>query len=205
MHSSLRRQYCFIMHRGGSSDRAQTDRISTKGKHTKHLVRWKEATEKMSDVRDEEHKKLAIHLFNLTWDFIEKADRSEVDNEIMIHAAHASRFHWSAIGKPLNFARGEWQISRVYAIVGRPEPALYHARRSLEICLVNHLGDFDLGFSYEALARAYGVMGDPVRRDEYISCARKSAALVAKESDKLWLLNNIDTVESLSLPKWSGT
>ena len=42
----------------------------------------------------------------------------------MLHAAHASRFHWGEVGEPVNFARGEWQISRVYAVLGRPEPAI---------------------------------------------------------------------------------
>jgi len=41
----------------------------------------------------------------------------------MIHAAHASRFHWGEIGKPINLGRGEWQISRVYSVLNRPESA----------------------------------------------------------------------------------
>ena len=51
----------------------------------------------------------------------------------MIHAAHASRFHWSrAEGvTTINLARGEWQCCRVYAVLGRGEPALWHARRCL--------------------------------------------------------------------------
>ena len=31
----------------------------------------------------------------------------------MIHAAHASRYHWSQVGTKANLARGEWQVSRV--------------------------------------------------------------------------------------------
>ena len=45
----------------------------------------------------------------------------------MIHAAHASRHHWAAVGTGVNLARGEWQISRVYVTLGRGEPALFHA------------------------------------------------------------------------------
>ena len=32
---------------------------------------------------------------------------------------------------PAHLARGEWQISRVYTVLGRPEPALNHAHRVL--------------------------------------------------------------------------
>ena len=51
----------------------------------------------------------------------------------MIHAAHASRYHWGEVGDDVNLARGEWQCSRVYAVLGRGEPALWHARRCVEI------------------------------------------------------------------------
>ena len=49
----------------------------------------------------------------------------------MIHAAHASRYHWSKVGTNANLARGEWQVSRVYTVLDRAEPALYHAHRCL--------------------------------------------------------------------------
>ncbi|MBS4174794.1 hypothetical protein [Bacillus sp. FJAT-49736] len=148
------------------------------------------------------HKKLAIDLFNHTWDLIEKTDRSELDDETMMNSAHASRFHWGLVGTPLHFARGEWQISRVYSLLGRAEPALFHAKKSLELCLNNNLGNFDLGFAYEALARAYATMGDMMQRDENMKLAKLSAEQVQKENDKVWLLKNVNTVISLSLPKW---
>jgi hypothetical protein len=37
---------------------------------------------------------------------------------------------------------------------------VWHARRCLEICEVNGIGDWDLAFAYEALARAWRVAGD---------------------------------------------
>ena len=33
-----------------------------------------------------------------------------------------------------NLARGEWQVSRVYVLLGRAETAIWHARRCLEHC-----------------------------------------------------------------------
>ncbi|MCL6597143.1 MAG: hypothetical protein K6T81_00200 [Alicyclobacillus macrosporangiidus] len=153
-------------------------------------------------VDEETHRKLAVDLFHLTWELMEKTDRTQaIDNE-MIHAAHASRYHWGIVGTPLNFARGEWLISRVYSVVGRPEPALYHAKLSLDFCLEEQLGNFDLGFAYEALARAYGTQGDLIERNRYIELATQSAERVTKQEVKSWLLKNISTVESLSLPRW---
>ncbi|TJY41541.1 hypothetical protein E5161_14175 [Cohnella pontilimi] len=160
---------------------------------------------KLKDTIDNEvHKKLAADLFNVTWDLIEKTERNEMEDETMINAAHASRFHWGIVGTPLHFARGEWQISRVYSLVGRAEPALYHAKKSLELCLDNDLGDFDLGFAYEALARAYAAEGDITQRDENIALAKQASDQVENESDRAWLLNNILTVASLTIPKWGN-
>lgn len=49
---------------------------------------------------------------------------------------------------------GEWQIARVYSVLGFPEPALYHAR----ICMANTenagMTGFLLGCAHEGMARA---------------------------------------------------
>ena len=87
----------------------------------------------MSEEKDL-HRKFAVNCFNGTWDLIEKKDRTPEDDTDMIHMAHASRYHWGQIGTPLNFARGDWQISRVYAILGQGENALTYAKSSLHHC-----------------------------------------------------------------------
>ena len=92
------------------------------------------------------------------------------DDERMLHAAHASAFHWAEAPEcePKNRVRSEWQVSRVYAVLGRAEPALFHAQRCLAICEADpeDMEDWDLPFAYEALARAYALAGgvDEARR-----------------------------------------
>lgn len=142
------------------------------------------------------HKKQAVDNFNGTWDLIDKGnDRTEDDNVEMIHKAHASRFHWGQIGTPTHFLRGEWQISRVYSLVGLAESALYHARLSLNLCLENNIGDFDLAFAYEALARAYSISKDKEKMDENISLAKKVAENIEKEDDRDYFLSELETVK----------
>src|SRR2546427_1263558 len=79
------------------------------------------------------HRKMAAGLFNEVWRLLEKK-RTPAEDDRMIHAAHASRYHWGEVGTPVNLAIGEWQISHVYAVLDRPEPATYHAVRSLAMC-----------------------------------------------------------------------
>jgi DNA-binding transcriptional MerR regulator len=109
-------------------------------------------------------RRLGVELYNSTWTLIEKQDRTPAETDEMIHRAHASRWHWARVGEPVKLARGEWLCSRVYATLGRGEPALWHARRCVEIN--EGLGDdaresWDLPAAYEAMARASFAAGDP--------------------------------------------
>ncbi len=82
----------------------------------------------------EEERKLAVILFNRVWELMETDPRTPEENDELIHAAHASRYHWGNVGEPANSARGEWQCSRMYTLLGRADAALWHAQRCLEIC-----------------------------------------------------------------------
>ncbi|WP_261130471.1 hypothetical protein [Bacillus sp. Marseille-Q3570] len=130
------------------------------------------------------HRKCAVDLFNKVWDLIEKEDRNADEELEMIHAAHTSRHHWGIIGEPVNFARGEWQISRVYAILNVTDRAHYHAQQSLDYCLENNIGDFDLAYAYEALARAAFVGGHLDKYKEYIELAMDANEAIKGEKDK---------------------
>ncbi len=136
----------------------------------------------------------AVATFNYTWSQLRREDRTERDDDLMIHAAHTSRFLWEDVGGPINHARGEWQISRVYAVLGRAEPALFHARRCLEICEAEGIGDFDLGFAYEAMARAHAVAGNAEEAARYGAMALEQAAAVADLDDREVLLGDLATL-----------
>lgn len=142
-----------------------------------------------------DHRRLGVDLFNDVWELNEKKDRTRQDDEKMLHAAHASRYHWGECGEPVNFARGEWQLSRVYALLGRPEPAIHHARRSLEFCQENGIGDFDLAFAYEALARGHCVAENTSETERHLAKAREAGESIAKTEDKDWFLENLQTIK----------
>lgn len=143
------------------------------------------------------HKEFAINLFNETWELIEKENRSQEDVDHMIHAAHASRYHWQIAGNALNIARGEWLISHVYAMLNRVEPCLYHADRCLQITLENDIQDFDLAFAYEAMARACDLAGDEVNTAKYIELAKEAAAKIKDQKDREYFLSQLGTIHQL--------
>ncbi len=128
--------------------------------------------EEMKFTEREGHRKFAADLFNLTWKYLEKTERTPEDVDTMINATHASRYHWSIVGDAQNLAIGEWQISRVYAVLDRPEAARYHAERCLAVCVANGIGDFSLAYAYEALARAAAIAGDKESAARYKELGR---------------------------------
>lgn len=142
---------------------------------------------------NEWHKKQAIDCFNHTWDLIDKTDRTPDEDARMIHTAHASRYHWENVDSatPLNLARGDWQVSRVHSMVGLGDSALFHAERSLEICLANKYGDFDLAFGYEAMARSYKVLGNDEKQAEFLAKAKEAAGAIAKKDDRDYFMTNL--------------
>lgn len=141
-----------------------------------------------------DQRRLAADLFNGVWTLMEKEDRTRDEDDRMIHMAHASRYHWEAVGTPANLARGEWQCSRVYAVLGRGEPSLHHARRVLDICQENDIGDWDLAFAYEAIARAYAVSGDPQAARDYTEQALAAADDIAEDEERALVMADLETI-----------
>lgn len=137
-------------------------------------------------------RELAVRLFNLVWDLLERPSaRTPDEDELMVNAAHASLYHWIRVGEPVNEARGEWQVSRVYSVLRRAEPALHHARRSLALCEHHGIGDFDLAFAYEAIARAQMVGGDASEAARSASIARSAADRIEDDEDREIFLKDL--------------
>ncbi len=132
----------------------------------------------------ERRRQLAKDLFNRVWALLEQEQRTPAEDDEMLHAAHASRYHWGEVGEPVNLARGEWQCSRVYAVLGRAEPALWHGRRCLDLCDEHGIGDFDLAYSYEALARAHRVAGQVPEAEAYERLAFEAAERILDLEDR---------------------
>ncbi len=141
-----------------------------------------------------EHRQLAVDLFNATWRLMETENRTPADDDRMLHTAHASRYHWELAGTAVHRARGEWLCSRVYAVLERGEPSRHHAQRVLDLCLEHGIGDWDLAFAHEALARAHAVSGDAdlARSDteQALACAEQ----IADPDDRELLLADLETI-----------
>jgi DNA-binding transcriptional MerR regulator len=142
----------------------------------------------------EAERKVAIRYFNAVWDLMEKEDRTVEEDDLMLHMAHASRYHWGQVGRPENLARGEWQCSRVYAVLRRPEPCLHHAQRVLDICTEHHIGDWDIAFAYEALARANAIAGDSEAARAMTERALEAAEDIKEDEERKIVMADLESI-----------
>ncbi len=141
-------------------------------------------TEEKTYTLGEAQRYFAVETNKLTWGLLGKADRTEAENDRLIQLAHASAFHWSEIGTAVNYTRGEWLISHVYAVLNRPEAALFHAQRCLQICLDNAFDDFDLAYAYEAVARAAAANSKQADYEKYVALAQTAGEQIKDAEDK---------------------
>jgi len=150
----------------------------------------------------EQHRAEGVTLFNHVWEMLETPDRTPALDDQMVHAAHASRWHWSHAGEAggsQQLAVGEWQCARVYAVVGRGEPALHHARACLAICEEAGLGDWVLAAACEALARASAVAGDVDEARSWLARAREATAAIAKAEDREVIEADLASIAALPI------
>ena len=143
------------------------------------------------------HRRIAVELFNHVWALLETDDRTREQDEEMIHAAHASRWHWSRSAVPDMGQRllvGEWQCARVYSVLGRGEPAVYHAQRCVEMSRAEEIEDWAVAAACEAMARALRTIGDRAGFEEWRARAAEATAAIAEEEEREVIENDLATL-----------
>ena len=82
----------------------------------------------------------------------------------------------------------------MYAVLGMGESALVHAARSLALCMDNAIGGFDLAFGYEAVARAYSVLGNVLKTQEHKAAALAACEQIADGDDRVYAQGEISSI-----------
>ena len=129
---------------------------------------------------------MGIEMNIQTWNLLDKKDRSEQDDLRMVIFAKSSLYHWKKSPKfqPVNEQRGEWMISHVYAVLGKSEKALAHAKKTMGLTEKHGFKDFDLAYAYESMARGYAASGKKKKCRDYWQKARNVGDLILDEKDK---------------------
>jgi hypothetical protein len=155
----------------------------------------------MSEVAFDEteaHRHFAAACFNRAWDYLDLPGRDDVQIEEMLHAAHASFWHWLHVPErtPINISIGLWQLARVYAVAGRAEDARRWARRCLAVGETERLEPFYRAYAHEAMARAARLGGDAADAQRHLAAARELLPGIDELDDRERLARDLETIES---------
>ncbi|MEZ6056885.1 MAG: hypothetical protein R3C01_09275 [Planctomycetaceae bacterium] len=140
------------------------------------------------------HQLFSTQCFNEVWDLIERPQRTENDDQLMLSTCYASIYHWLHRDDCVdqNLSIGYWQLSRVYSLLQNgPE-----AKRAAELCLKfsASLEPFYQGYAYEAMARATGIAGNTVEAKRLAVVARDFAGKVEEAESRDMLLKDLDAL-----------
>jgi hypothetical protein len=141
---------------------------------------------------EDAHPYFAKQLNNKVWELLQKPSRTKSEDELMVHAAHASCYHWLSAGTGLNQQRAEWLVAHVYTVLGFPESALRHAQRCLELTgqYPELMKDYDKAYAQECMARAFALAGNRGEAKRYLSLAEQAGGAIAKDGEKNIFMND---------------
>ena len=148
--------------------------------------------------QDAAHRYFATRYFNSAWDLLDLESRSNEDIEMMIDLAHASRLHWRQRDdvSPKHESIAAWQLSRVYSVANRPDEALLHGIRALEIAMRAGTGAFYVGYGHEAVARAAAALGDSDTAARHLEAAQDLLGSISEIDERHTLKRDLDAIVS---------
>ncbi|MGH8915850.1 MAG: hypothetical protein ACRDZM_15215 [Acidimicrobiia bacterium] len=130
------------------------------------------------------HRTFAPRAFNETWNLLDLVEPTREDEESMLAAAFAQRYHWYVVGDARNRAIADWQVSRAAAVLGYSDLALRFGERSLATCIDNDLDPFVTGFAHEAIARAAAEVDDLETFTEHLEAAKEKLTEIEDPEDR---------------------
>lgn len=140
------------------------------------------------------HKHFSAENFNKTWEYIEKSNRTQEDDMVMLHTAISSLWHWTRRegATAENLSVGYWQVSRVFCLIGQPDNARTYGLLSLKYA--EKLEAFFKGYACETLARAEMQSGNRVTMLFYLDKAHEMAGQVSDDEEKQLILKDLETI-----------
>jgi len=146
-------------------------------------------------IKEGPHKYFGIELNQFTWSLLGKAGRTSEEDELMLHAAHGSYFHWVQDCTNANKQRGEWLLSHVYSVLNIPERAMHYALRCKKITEENikEMEDFDIAYADEAMARAFACEGNTEECRKYFISAKEKGGRISDEEAKKYFEGDLNS------------
>jgi hypothetical protein len=102
----------------------------------------------------------AIECNNRAWRLSEQATRTGAEDLEMLHAAHASAYHWGRVGTELHRNRAAMLLAHAHAALGNGRAALRYGRESFDYVARNASPAWEVAFAHVVLAHAAAAAGE---------------------------------------------
>ncbi|MGC4084944.1 MAG: hypothetical protein QM736_23215 [Vicinamibacterales bacterium] len=137
-----------------------------------------------SDDISQWHKRFAVACNNRAWELVERADRTPSEVHEMLHAAHASAWHWARVGTALNEARAHMLLGMAHALAGDGSLALRYAMLAFNYFNEHDAPDWEQAFAHATLAAAARSAGNAALHAEHYAEAERLGAAIADVDDR---------------------
>jgi hypothetical protein len=133
-------------------------------------------------------KRFAVACNNRAWQLIEQGRRTPAESHELLHAAHASAWHWARVGTELNGARAQMLLGMAHALAGDGSLALRYAMSAFNYFNEHEAPDWEQAFAHAVLAAAAAAAGDPgLHAEHYAEAARLDDAIADPEDRAVFL------------------
>jgi hypothetical protein len=130
------------------------------------------------------HKWFAVTCNNRAWELIERDRRTPAEDHEMLHAAHASAWHWARVGTELNEARAKMLLGMAHALFGDGPLALRYATASFNYFNEHAAPDWEQAFAHLVLAAAAHAAGNPTLHAEHYAEAERLGLAIEGDEDR---------------------
>lgn len=129
------------------------------------------------------HKRFAVETNNRAWDLAIQPRTPAQDRE-MLDAAHASAWHWSAIGTELNRMRATMLLAEVHAVLGHGVSAFEFAREMHAYFTTHQSPDWEIAFAHTIYAHAASLVGANAVYFRAYETATRAIQAIARDEDR---------------------
>lgn len=131
------------------------------------------------------HRHFAMQANNRAWALAEQPARSADETREMLSTAHASAWHWFAIGTELHRMRATMLLAQVHALVGDAPRAFAYASQMRAFFLEQpDTPDWELAFTHTIYANAAQVAGKAAEHRAAWQQAREALDAIADAEDR---------------------
>ncbi|QRP62847.1 hypothetical protein I6J77_11985 [Rhodanobacter sp. FDAARGOS 1247] len=143
---------------------------------------------------DSWHRFFAAQANNEAWTLAE-VSHSRVNALALLNAAHASAWHWQAVGNVLNQQRAIMLLAQAHAVAGFGSSALLYANEMRAYFLSEpSTPDWELAFAHAIHANAAHAAGELAQHESSYASAESAIRTLADENDRVMVMRTFEHV-----------